>query len=74
MMDRANLRARSDSLRQRLDEGEALDAEQVALELRAAGLSVVETAVVIAEGFHMRLTDVQGLLVRLALSGEDHYG
>lgn len=62
------------SLQERQAGGEVVEASTEALRLRASGLSVVETGVVLAKGLGLRLADVQELLVRLAASGQDHFG
>lgn len=73
MKTREQLRPECESLRARQVDGEQLDAASEALRLRGSGLSVVETGVVLAEGFGMRPVDAQELLLRLAVSGEDHF-
>lgn len=74
MRTREELNRIVQSLRDRQAGGEVVDASMEALRLRGSGLSVVETCVVLAQGMDLRLADAQELLVRLAASGEDHFG
>ena len=71
MENRAQLDALAQSLRDRQAAGEAIDAAEEALRLRGSGYSVVETAVVLTQGFGMGPNDVHELLIRLAASRKD---
>ncbi|MFC8800636.1 hypothetical protein ACFT2C_23120 [Promicromonospora sp. NPDC057138] len=73
MRPRSELDGLAAELAKRVDAGARLDTSEMALGLRASGLSVVETCVVLAKGLGLTAVDAQELLVRLAASGADTY-